>query len=265
LKEQNDSLARAAAQKDTQMNQMVNTINDIEATLRVIKDKEQIIALKARKGETGADAAKQINEDIRLIYDLMVQNKERIEALEKQLKRSGIETSRLNKLVAGLNEELKQKNIEIRQLNELLKNKNSEIDDLNYMLADIEIELDSMKSAHEETISTLESTRDDMYTAYYAIGSKSELKDKKILNRDGFLFFGKTELLKDNFDKDYFAKIDIRKTDSIELFQPNIKILTSHPEGSFNMNESNAGNKVLVINNKDDFWSVSKYLVIEAK
>lgn len=265
LKEQNDSLANLAAMKDSQMNQMVNTISDIEATLRVIKEKEQIIALKAQQGETGEETAKQINEDIRLIYDLMVQNKERIETLEKQLKQSGIETSRLNKLVSNLNDELKQKNVEIRELNTLLKEKNAEIDDMNYALTDMEISLDSMKTANEEARSQLKATKDDMYTAYYAIGSRRELKDKKILDREGFLFFGKTELLKDDFDKDYFAEIDIRETDSIELFQPRIEVLTSHPEESFSVSETASGNQTLVINDKEEFWSVSKYLVVEAK
>ncbi len=265
LKEQNDSLAQVAALKDTQMNQMVNTIGDIEATLRVIKEKEQIIALKARESNTGEAAAQQINEDIRLIYDLMVQNKERIESLEQQLKRSGVESNQLRKLIDGLNEQLQQKNLEIKELNGLLKNKNSEIDDMNYELTDMEISLDSIKTANEEVRSQLEMTKDDMYKAYYAIGSKNELKDKNIISREGFLFFGKTELLKDSFDKDYFAAIDIRQTDSIEVFQPKIEILTSHPETSFNLIENENGNQTLVINDKNDFWSVSKYLVIQAK
>ncbi|PRY96949.1 hypothetical protein [Marinilabilia salmonicolor] len=265
LKQQNDSLARATAQKDSQMNQMINTIGDIEATLRVIKEKEQIIALKARQGETSGESADQINEDIRLIYDLMVQNKERIESLEQQLKQSGIETGRLNKLVANLNDELRQKNVEIKQLNDLLKKKNAEIDDMFYALTDMEIALDSIKSANEETQKELESTRDDMHTAYYAIGTKTELKEKNIINREGFLFFGKTELLKENFEKEYFAEIDIRVTDSLELFQPNIEVLTSHPENSFSLSTDKNGNMILKIEDKDAFWSISRYLVVQAK
>ncbi|WP_291862380.1 hypothetical protein [Marinilabilia sp.] len=265
LKQQNDSLARATAMKDSQMNQMVNTIGDIEPTLRVIKEKEQIIALKARQGETSGESAEQINEDIRLIYDLMVQNKERIESLEQQLKQSGIETGRLNKLVANLNDELRQKNVEIKQLNDLLKEKNTEIDDMFYALTDMEIAMDSIKAANEEARLQLQATRDDMYTAYYAIGTKNELKEKNILSREGFLFFGKTQLLKDDFEKEYFAELDIRETDSLELFQHNIEVLTAHPEESFSINADENGNMVLSIEDKDAFWSISKYLVVQAK
>jgi len=262
---QNDSLARETALKDSQMNEMVNTIGDIEATLRVIKEKEKIIALQASKGETTGDAADQINEDIRLIYDLMVQNKERIESLEGQLKRSGVESSRLRKLVASLQEELKQRNEEIMKLNELLKEKNAEIDNMNYALTDMELALDSMREMNAEARAQLEATKDNMYTAYYAIGTRTELKEKNIIDFKGFLFFGKTEVLKEQFAKDYFVDIDIRQTDSIELFQPNVKILSSHPEGSFKLSEGEDGNQVLVIEDKESFWSVSRYLVVLAR
>ncbi len=259
---QNDSLARMAAMKDTQMNQMINTIGDIEATLRVIKEKEKIIALKAQEGETSVNDAQQINEDIRLIYDLMLQNKQRIQSLEQQLKRSGVENSRLKKLVESLQAQLIQKNEEIRELNELLQKKNAEIDNMNYALADMELALDSLKEANAQAKEQLEATKDDMFTGYYAIGTRSELKERNIIDYKGFLFFGKTEVLKEQFDKAYFAEIDTRQTDSIEIFQRNVKILTPHPQDSYSLQTQEDGNQVLVINNREDFWSISRYLVI---
>ena len=265
LKQQNDSLARLTAQKDSQMNQMVNTLGEIEATLGVIKEKEQIIALRAREGDTSGKSGNEISEDIRLIYDLMVQNKERIESLEKQLEKSGVENSRLRKLIDNLNETLRQKNEEIQQLNNLVKEKNQEIDDMHYALTDMEVELDSVKEANQEARARLDSTRDNMYTAYYAIGSRQELKEKNIINKEGFLFFGKTEVLKENFDKEYFASVDIRQTDTLELYQPRVEIMTSHPAESFQLTEEENGNQTLVIKDKDQFWSVSKYLVVRAR
>ncbi|MGM0377679.1 MAG: hypothetical protein ACQEQ0_12975 [Bacteroidota bacterium] len=265
LKEQNDSLAHITARKDSQMNQMVNTLGDIEATLGVIKEKEQIIALRAKEGNNDEQTANEITEDIRLIYDLMVQNKERIETLEKQLKQSGVENNKLRKLVDNLNETLRQKNEEIQELNKLVKEKNQQIDSMHYQLTDMEVTLDSIKETNEQTQDQLQSTRDDMYTGYYAIGTRKELKEKDIINKDGFLFFGKTEVLKEDFDKEYFEPVDIRETDSLQLFQPKVEVLTSHPAESFELKEQENGNQMLVVKDKDEFWSVSKYLVIRAK
>ncbi|MFW6268174.1 MAG: hypothetical protein ACOC1E_03485 [Marinilabiliaceae bacterium] len=265
LKEQNDSLAQLNTQKDSQMNQMVNTIGDIEATLGVIKEKEKIIALRSREGDTDEQTANEITEDIRMIYDLMVQNKERIESLEKQLEQSDVENNRLRKLIDNLNETLRQKNEEIQELNKLVKEKNQEIDNMHYILTDMELSLDSIKEANDQARDQLQSTQDSMYTGYYAIGTRKELKEKNIINQDGFLFFGKTELMKEDFDEAYFEPVDIRQTDSLELFQPRVEILTSHPAESFELKESENGNQVLVVNDKDEFWSVSKYLVVRAK
>lgn len=265
LKGQNDSLAQLTARKDSQMNQFVNTIGDIEATLSVIKEKEKIIALRAREGSEDEQTANEITEDIRLIYDLMVQNKERIETLEKQLEQSGVENNRLRKLVDNLNETLRQKNEEIQELNKLVKEKNQQIDSMHYQLTDMEVSLDSIKETNEQAQDQLQSTRDNMYTGYYAIGTRKELKEKNIINKDGFLFFGKTELLKEDFDKEYFEAVDIRETDSLGLFQPKVEVLTSHPAESFELKEQENGNQMLVVKDKDEFWSVSKYLVVRAK
>lgn len=263
LEQRNDSLMVLTAEKDSQMNQMVNTLGDIEANLRVIKEKEQIIALKADGGDTDGASADEINKDIRLIYDLMVQNKERILSLEQQLKNSGVESSRLNRLVDNINEKLREKNMEVMKLSELLKNKDMAIDDMTYAIAEMEITMDSLKTVNEETLQILQTTKQDLFTAYYAIGTRGELKDKNIIST-GFLFFGKTEVLEEDFDKSYFTPVDINSTETIPTFQTRAKVLTTHPEGSFTLQEDADGFQELIINNKDQFWSISNYLVVQA-
>ena len=86
LRQMNDSLLMATAQKEIQMNQLVGTLADIEENLRLIKEKEQIISLQAESGDVRGRAGEQINQDIQLIYDMMVQNKNRIQELEQQMR-----------------------------------------------------------------------------------------------------------------------------------------------------------------------------------
>jgi hypothetical protein len=263
LEQQNDSLMVAAADKESQMNDMVNTLGEIEANLRIIKEKEKIIALKAGEGDTRGASADEINKDIRLIYDLMVQNKERIQSLDEQLRKSGIETSRLNRLINGLNEKLREKDMDLMKLSELLKNKDMEIDDMTYAIAGMEITLDSLKTANKETLEALSSTKDDLYTAYYAIGTRSELKEKNIISREGFLFFGRTLVLEEDFDKSYFSRVNILTTDTIPTYQTRVKVLTTHPDGSYLLEKDESGYQQVIIKNKDLFWSVSRYLVLQ--
>lgn len=60
-----------------------------------------------------------------------------------------------------------------------------------------------------------------LHTAWYVFGTKSELKEQKILQ--------KGDVLKGNdFNKDYFTKVDIRYDKEIKLYSKSAKLLTNH-------------------------------------
>lgn len=263
LRQTNDSLLMASALKEIQLNQMLESMSTIESNLQSIKEKEQIISLKAESGDVKGTSADQINEDIQLIYDLMVQNKEHIQKLEEQMKKAGVDNKNLQKIIAGLNDQLKEKAEEIGRLNELLHDKNLQIEQLNYTVGGLAHAVDSIRNVSDQTSSELKSTRDNLNMAYYAIGTKKELKDKKIIAREGFLFFGEDKVLTTEFDQKYFNAIDIRETDAIPIYRLKAELLTPHPQGSFELIKGEEENLILVILNSEKFWSISKYLVVQ--
>ena len=69
----------------------------------------------------------------------------------------------------------------------------------------------------------------------------------------------------ENVNKDYFTEIDIRTTKEIKLYSKSADVLTSHPAGSYAMEEDDKGQLTLKITNPEQFWSISKYLVIQVK
>ena len=72
--------------------------------------------------------------------------------------------------------------------------------------------------------------------------------------------------MKDNdFNKDYFTQIDIRTDKEIKLFSKSAKLLTTHPEGSYTLAKDAKGQYILKITNPNEFWSVSRYLVVLVK
>ncbi len=263
LRQTNDSLLMASALKEIQLNQMLESMSTIESNLQSIKEKEQIISLKAESGDVKGTSADQINEDIQLIYDLMVQNKEQIQKLEDQMKKAGVDNKNLQKVIAGLNSQLKEKTEEIARLNEMLHDKNLQIEQLNYTVGGLTHAVDSIRNISDQTSSELKSTRDNLNMAYYAIGTKKELKDKKIIAREGFLFFGEDKVLTNEFEQKYFNPIDIRETNSIPIYHLKAELLTPHPQGSFELTKDEEENLILVILNSEKFWSISKYLVVQ--
>jgi len=56
-----------------------------------------------------------------------------------------------------------------------------------------------------------------------------------------------------------------RDLDIIPLHAKKAKIMTSHPESSYKINEGEDGFLTIQIFDKDAFWSMSNYLVVSIK
>ncbi|MDG5799101.1 hypothetical protein QA597_01835 [Marinilabiliaceae bacterium ANBcel2] len=265
LQNRADSLTVIAAKRDNQINYFIETVADIEDNIRKIKEAEQIISVRADSDELMIGDGDRINDDLNLIYELMVQNREKIESLEKEMQNAGVENKRLNRLIAGLNEQLRDKSERIATLQQELKEKDLKIDTLSNELEYLSYEIDSVREAKEETEQRLKESDERYYSGWYAVGSRRELRDYGITSRDGFLFFGSTQVLQDDFEKQYFNRIDIRETDSIELYSNRGELLTSHPEESYSLIENEEGLLILNISNPELFWSISRYLVIQVR
>lgn len=252
----NDSLQRLLNEKDSAIYTVLETFNEIENNLATIKTKERIISSTVQDVEDRRTREQKINEDINLIYVLMQENQEKVVSLQEQLKRAQINNDDMQKTITNLQTKLVEKNADILELRKNLLDLNLTIDDLTYtldtLIFDIQIKA-SIIVAQEESLNT----------AFYLFGTGKELKKMDVLDKKGgFIGIGTGKSINENFNKEYFTKIDIRDKNSFEFNNAKkIKIITTHPSNSYTI----YGNKPvdsLVINNIDEFWSISKYLII---
>lgn len=250
LSEENTEFQVDNAEKDSTINVMLRTFNDIQENLNLIKEREGV--LKVTDPETGKQ---NMIDDIKMINELMMQNEELNKKLNSQLKNSNYKLSEMRKMIDNLNRQIELKNQEIAQLNQLLKSKDAQIGELYFSV-------DSLNYAIGKRDEVIEQTTDDLNTAFYAFGTFKELKEKNVLTKEGgFLGLGKTESLKDNINMDYFTKIDIRKQKSFLIYADKAELITKHPKESY---EFMGNGKVdsLVIKDPDAFWKTGKTLVI---
>jgi chromosome segregation ATPase len=263
LKQKTDSLYLALADKDRELNGLVDGLSEINANLAQIKEKENIISLNASEAQGNQAVKEQINQDIKMIYDLMVQNQEKIAELEKQLRGTNRDNANMRKLIASLNEQLAAKNEEIVRLTEELQRKNIQIDQLNFVLGSTRESLDSLGRVQTQTADDLNQTTTELNKAFYVVGSSKELKDWNVVNSDGFL--AKKKVLNEDVDNSKFTEVDIRDTEkiSIDKKKAKVKVLTSHPENSYKIETAADGTVSVVITDKKQFWSVSKFLVLQ--
>ena len=256
LQAEKDSLLMQSEMKDKTINDFFNSLNDIEDNLKQIKEKENIVTiLSSQQSEDSSDVHNKINEDIQLIYQMMLENKEALRMMKKKMKQANLKIVEFEKMIANLTKELKNKDAEISTLKDRLVAMNIEITELN-------IEVDTLKGTIEKKEQVITEKIDEINTAYYVYGTRKELEKQQVVTKDGgFIGLGKIEKLKDDFNRDYFEKIDIRKVKRLKLFCAKAKLITTHPANSYKIYGQNRVDS-LVITNPNQFWSVSKYLVV---
>ena len=94
--------------------------------------------------------------------------------------------------------------------------------------------------------------------AWFVYGTAKELKDQNVL-KSGKVFSST------DFNKNYFTEIDVRNDKVFPLYAKHAKLLTTHPEGSYEFSRDEDKQLTLSIVDADAFWSVSRYLVIQTR
>lgn len=255
LSNTNDSLAQVIARKDSSMALIATTLADVHSNLNYIKEREGIIAINAQgeKGDTD-----QINNDLKAIYAKLVENKNKVNELQRKLNSALGKNSEYKKIIEVLEQQIEQQNAEIEKLNNMLAEKDVEIGFLNTAVIRLSTSVDSLATVSTNTKAALDATTEELNTAYYIVAEKSTLKDKGLL--EGGLFNKK--VLSGRTDNSLFTKIDVTQVDEIALTGRRFKVLTSHPASSYTIDEEK---KVLTIKDKKAFWQSSRYLIVQAR
>jgi len=255
LVQQADSLNRIIAQKDNEINDMIGTMNDIEEGFRAINAAENRVSV-ARQGE-GASAKERIQENMQFIQQTMQQNRELINKLRNQLRTSSVKGDQLRRTLETLTQQMEEKDAQLKALQAELQAKNIQIEELTEQVSDLSTNVSNLKEESSEKSQTISQQDKQLNSAWFVFGTKKELKEQHIIE-DG-------EVLRSNFNQDYFTKIDIRVDKEIKLYSRSAKLLTSHPAGSYKLETDANKQYVLRIENPSKFWSTSKYLVILVK
>jgi len=252
-------------ERDSLVNELVASMNDIEANLKFIKEKRQQLSIETAK-EGGRDQKQAIIDDINLMNEMLEKSSSHINDLEKKLKNSGFEISSLKKKIASLNESVEEQNVQIAELRKTIDEKDFMITDMNNQIDDMKVQIAQKSDTLQQKEDVITQKTNELNKAYVAYGSYKELKDKGLLTKDGgFLWLGRHTSLQENFDDTNFTELDIRDTQNIPLFSQKVKMISEHPDSSYSFVEEDGQIAYLHIDNPEEFWKISKYAVIETK
>lgn len=254
LKSENTALTQQLNSKDSTLLIFEESFSTIQQNLGLISEREKEIALNTGENLNEGDVRDEVTRDIQAINNLLQENKQTIEKLRSQLKKSGNESAGLKKLIDNLSADIQSKEEQIAYLKENLTAANFTIDVLNEMLDSTEF-----RNEIQEDLIAMQTSA--LNTAYYTVGTYKELKDNGVLEKDGTVIgLGGVKTLKDNFNKKYFAQVDITNFKTLPLNAEKVKLVTVHPEGSYTLEGEES--KTLTITNPAEFWGTSKYLVV---
>ena len=245
LIQQRDSLNRIIAQKDGEINDMMSTMNDVVDGFRAINEAEERVTLA--RMEEGSSSSERIRENMRFIQQTMQQNRELINKLRNQLRRT----------IENLTRQMEEKDAQVKELQAELQAKDIQINELHEEVTTLNNNVTALKEESTQKTQTITSQDKQLNTAWFVFGTKKELREQHIYD-DG-------KVLQANFNREYFTKIDIRVDKEIRLYSRSAKLLTSHPASAYTLTQDANKQYILRITNPQLFWSASKYLVVLVK
>lgn len=242
---QSDSLNSIIAQKDSELNDMLGTLNEIEDGLNQINEAENRVVL-LKNGE-GATKRQKLKEDVQFIATRMKQNKELLAKLQKQLANSSFQGDQLKKTIENLQKQLVEKEKQLQALREELDSKDIHIAALDETINNLNTQTSNLTKESSKKTEVINAQDKQLNTAWYVFGTKKELKNQHIMENG--------KVMTGNFNKSYFTKVDIREVSEIKLYSKSAKLLTTHPSSSYTLVRDANKQYTLRITNSQIFWS----------
>ncbi|MDR3652989.1 MAG: hypothetical protein P4L34_08470 [Paludibacter sp.] len=259
---QRDSIAQVKQALDSNYNQTLVVLNDIETGFSDINqnEKDMKVNLKGVEGN-GANKRAVIAAQMSAIKEGIEKNKAKIAELRHLASKRGKANSMLTETIKRLQAEMDEKDLQIKSLQTELDQKNIKITELNTTVDTQSKNIAEQQNVLEQQKSTLKAQDANINAVWYCVATSKKLKDEKIISGGGL--FQAKKLMDTDFDNSAFTQVDLRSLSSIPTNSKSIKIISSHPKSSYNLVTGTDKKITIEIINPQKFWSVSRYLVVQ--
>ena len=249
-----DSIAAVNSSLQAQIEEMDQIIGGILSNFQDINAMEGIINTGPISGEIGESHQRRKEDNMRMISEKLKANREEIDLLNKKIKDLGQKGSVFQKTISALQKQLDSKTKEIQRLTEELQHKNVVIENLDAMVGELSDNVSNLEASKKQQEEKIGSQEVALNTVRYCVGTKNDLKEMKILV-DG-------KIATESYTKDYFTQIDLRRLSRLPLYAKKAELLTNHPSSSYELVPGADKQLTLEITNQQEFWSLSKVLVV---
>lgn len=182
-----------------------------------------------RENQRLAELNKQLEEQIAGLKNKVTESEARIESLQEELALLKDAYAALQAINDSLQLEIIRYQKEIESKDSELASKDNEIATLNGMVS----------------------------TAYYFVGTAKDIKAKNILDKKS---------INPNVKISSFTRIENYNDErTIETKSAKVVLMSTHPSGSYTINNKNPKNVVIEIKDPAKFWSITRFCIIQKK
>lgn len=253
---QKDSIQALQQTQLAELEEYLELIQAVDSGFDAIRSSQNILTFASYDSENPSqDMRQKVADNMYMINNLLAENQAKIAELEEKLETSDVKSTKLQRMVNKLTSDLKKKNKEIAELRDVLVSKDYQIDSLMVVYRLSQDREAALVAKTNEQDSIMNSQDAQLHRAYFFMGNRKALRDNDINVKDRDAGY-RTEL---------FTPVDIRVFDRLETGAKSAKILTKHPESSYQIKENSDNTKVIIIKNANSFWSVSRYLIIQTR
>jgi hypothetical protein len=262
----NENLIGIVEHRDSVINELVQTFNEIEQDMNIVREKEDLLALSADNPEFPEDMRERIVSEIREMNALLEENKAKVISLNKRLKKSGIQIAALEDKIGLLEASIQRRDSSIQVLK-------MELTDQDYQLAELYIVLDSLDTVVDERDSTIQFKEEvisqneaELDKAFLASGNFKELQEIGVVSKEGgFLGLGKNKVVPADLTDSFFSQISISETARIDVHAKKAELISAHPEDSYQVVSNDSIVEYIEITQPEKFWKKTRYAVVETR
>ena len=245
----------ASERNTSDMEEILSLLNEVEDNFKDIKSAENYLSVQSNtSGELAPSTKDRIQSDMKFVTDILDKNRKKIIELESKLKNSSIKSTQLQQTINKLQQDLDQKTMTLVAMNEELERRGQQIAELSTNVNNLSKNVQDLRIQSDAQQQTIVQQEKIINTVYYCFGTSNELKEQ------GILVNGQ---LGANFNREYFIRVsDFNNLQAIPLYAKKGKLVSKHPDGSYEF-AKDANNQVeLRILDPSSFWSITKYLVV---
>lgn len=267
LKVERDSLMELNNHQRQVLDEMTSVIVEISNILDTINMQERIL-FSSHDVEGRQYTRMQVIENLKTFENILNEKRLRIHYLDSLMNKNNERIKKLSSLVKYLNSELNKKDSIIRILRAEVQSKNFNIRTLNEQITSINSDMETLSDSlstvsgkTSEMQGVIDKQAEELYTVYYAIGTRKELSAKGIL-------VGASRFKKGRINSSAISeatKADSRQLLFLEIKGDKPNILTNMPAESYRLTEVSDEVYKLDILDVKKFWGVNKLLVIQVK